>query len=454
MRILITNVYSWRNKGDAAIVLGLLCHVKETYPGAEICLSSQDPDDQGKYGNYSVAPSLLSLLRDAGFQDRDSIRSRFAVALAGIAFRFALSLFQGLRTLGISAWWLFPRTIVDKLRTYESSDLVIACGGGYLLTTTASRKLERVMRHSDLLFVALEFALAKVFEKPYILYNQSIGPFHSSADERLVRSMLEGASAIFCREELTFARLQDWGLSNIRPCADAAFALEARVGAMPAALKPGIGEGAVGLTVRACLPAQQQAKYETEIRRFLTRYLRRHDSTRAFFLPQVIYSKVGDDDRVVARRVHAGLPRDVRSRVILIEAEFHPGELKAHIAELDLFIGTRMHSNIFALSSLVKTVAISYEPKTEGIMRMLGMSEYVLPAAELRAEGLLAMVERLEDDQRYHERLRRVLAHVSRHTRPGLRNSFRADTATRTPSRRTAAIPLFKQLQRSAETTH
>jgi colanic acid/amylovoran biosynthesis protein len=61
---------------------------------------------------------------------------------------------------------------------------------------------------------------------------------------------------------------------------------------------------------------------------------------------------------------------------------------------MDLFLGTRMHSNILALSMGVPTVAISYQKKTDGIMEMLELSDYVLDMANLATCDILAAVER------------------------------------------------------------
>lgn len=63
------------------------------------------------------------------------------------------------------------------------------------------------------------------------------------------------------------------------------------------------------------------------------------------------------------------------------------------IGYMDLFIGTRMHSNIFALSMHVPTVAIGYRHKTRGIMEMLQMENYVCDVSNIRFEDIAKKVE-------------------------------------------------------------
>ena len=61
----------------------------------------------------------------------------------------------------------------------------------------------------------------------------------------------------------------------------------------------------------------------------------------------------------------------------------------------DMFIGTRMHSNIFALAGGVPTIAISYLHKTTGIMEDLGLSDWVIAIEEFTSERAIEMTMRI-----------------------------------------------------------
>ena len=65
-----------------------------------------------------------------------------------------------------------------------------------------------------------------------------------------------------------------------------------------------------------------------------------------------------------------------------------------------------MHSNIFALSSGVKTIAIAYEPKSFGIMNGLGLGEYVMHMADVTEEKLEKKFEQLKNDKNYLKNLK------------------------------------------------
>jgi colanic acid/amylovoran biosynthesis protein len=55
---------------------------------------------------------------------------------------------------------------------------------------------------------------------------------------------------------------------------------------------------------------------------------------------------------------------------------------------MDVFIGTRMHSNIFALSQSVPVIAIAYQHKTWGIAHMLGIKSWVIDIRQISSQAL------------------------------------------------------------------
>jgi len=420
MRILISNVYSWQNKGDAAIVLCLLEHVREQFPDAQIQLSTHDLEDAGKYGDYPVQPHIISLLKDRYGGHRDALAGRLRFALGCLVFRLKLQVFKQLLRVGVRAYGLFPPELADKLRSYEACDAVIACGGGYLITKSPPRKLECLLHCHHLFLSACDFYLAELFGRPYLLYNQSVGPFCREADVRVLRKCLARAQHIICREGLTYERLKGLGLDRLTLSADIAFTLRSRPCTIPDELGIRRDGPWIGVTARQCLSDRDQDEYERQFAAFVERRIRT-TSAAVLFMPQAVFAAAGDDDLVVARRIRERVTAELRERVTIFEHDLHPGELQGLIGQMDFFVGTRMHSNIFALTTNVRSIAISYEPKTEGIMRMLGLSEYVLTADALRADALDALFEKLAQDRDYLPQLARVMPQIRERCKVDLR---------------------------------
>jgi colanic acid/amylovoran biosynthesis protein len=80
---------------------------------------------------------------------------------------------------------------------------------------------------------------------------------------------------------------------------------------------------------------------------------------------------------------------DCAGSCLIIEEPLPPDLLKAVYGRLDLLIGTRMHSNIFAMSQGVPVLAIGYQQKTMGIMQMVSLDEWVIDIQQISAEVLI-----------------------------------------------------------------
>jgi colanic acid/amylovoran biosynthesis protein len=93
----------------------------------------------------------------------------------------------------------------------------------------------------------------------------------------------------------------------------------------------------------------------------------------------------------------------------MVEQPLTPSLLKSVYGRMDVFIGTRMHSNIFALSEGVPCLAIGYMHKTRGIAEMAGMSEWVLDIDDVTSG---ALIEKLEELWQVRQAVRQALCKI------------------------------------------
>jgi colanic acid/amylovoran biosynthesis protein len=172
----------------------------------------------------------------------------------------------------------------------------------------------------------------------------------------------------------------------------------------------------VGVTVRRWFREDlRQAHYEALMATFVD-WLARDRGCRVVFVPQVTWTAADDDDREVTKRV-ANRVSD-RRRLILVQEELDAPALQQLCGQMNLFVGTRLHSCLFALSMGVPALAIGYQPKGAAIMETLGLGDHVVPIEALTREVLVGAFDRLAsraDDVRGH--LDRIL--------PGVRASAR-----------------------------
>jgi colanic acid/amylovoran biosynthesis protein len=300
---------------------------------------------------------------------------------------------------------IFSKKLRTKIESYDKFDLVIACGGGYLLT----RKFRDIFNR--LLFIEDCYA-ARIFNKPYILFNQSVGPFCNNLHLKILKSYFKNAKLIICREKISYNRLKKLNLNNIKLSSDIAFLLNSKKNNLLTKYNYSSKNKNIGITVRNWSNQKEQKKYNREITKFINEIINKNDKIRIYFMPQVIYEDKKDNDLILSNDIFNSLPKQVKKNVKIITEDLHPKELKYIISKMDFFIGTRMHSNIFALSSLVKTIAIAYESKTIGIMNDLNLSKYTINFEKVTKKRLLYLLQKLSNDKKYVELLQRRLEKV------------------------------------------
>jgi colanic acid/amylovoran biosynthesis protein len=137
----------------------------------------------------------------------------------------------------------------------------------------------------------------------------------------------------------------------------------------------------------------RQKGYESACAESLRHFLGTHGG-KVILFPQVWGPTAADDDRIPARRIAAQLA-DLSKVITMVEQPLTPTLLKSIYSRMDVFIGTRMHSNIFALSEGVPCLAIGYMHKTRGIAEMMGMSEWMLDIDDVTSEVLAEKLDGL-----------------------------------------------------------
>lgn len=137
-----------------------------------------------------------------------------------------------------------------------------------------------------------------------------------------------------------------------------------------------------------------------------------------------------EDDRACIQAIVQSLPREAYR--LVSETAFDCRDLKAVYGYCDYLVGTRFHSVIFALSSGIPSLAITYAGnKAEGIMHDMGLDAYVTPMREVTCEVLKARFYKMkanEDDVR--EKIQNYLCYAER-AREQLKEKLRKERGRR-----------------------
>jgi colanic acid/amylovoran biosynthesis protein len=325
--------------------------------------------DEGKYGqNIGVYAAPLKISK---------IKNKYIRALRNLCM-FVLKLFG--YALGI-----FNKS--EKI--IQSADLVISCGGGYMQCRGAKQFIDGFVYH------AVQLECARRLKKKYIIFAQTVGPFSASIAKRM-EPIFDNALAVLPRENISYEYTQKvFPKANIHLTADVAFLLTPQM----YDIRIDKSRRAVGITVRSwifpeCADREQaQENYISSIIDFVDCLVK--SNFQVFFMPQCVGPSI-DNDLIITNIIFNRLVE--KKHVVILDEDIKPEELKYVYSKMDFFVGTRMHSNIFALSEGVPCLAISYDYKTDGIMQLVGMKEYVININEITGSGLTGLFRKLVDD--------------------------------------------------------
>jgi len=132
------------------------------------------------------------------------------------------------------------------------------------------------------------------------------------------------------------------------------------------------------------------AKYKEIICRMIE-YVTDKLEARILIIPQVTGPAITNDDRIISKEVYESL-EDVHN-VVLISEDLFPEDLKGIIGICNLFIGSRMHASIAALSMAIPTIAIGYSHKTWGIMKMMGQENFIFNLEEISLDNMFNKID-------------------------------------------------------------
>ena len=385
--ILIVNAHSSINAGDNVLLEVAAEQLRRLFPGCTLTVAMNDP---GPVAGAAVVGSFVTWLRRPAPDDR---WRKGALALAPLTL---LRLRRALRAArdgrpGGQGFAAPQRALLDA---YRNADLVVGCPGGYIFSSG---------RVGLPLMLALLAMTAAIWAgKPLYVLPHSIGPLRRRWEFAWVDWLVQRTrvSLLRDRESLALLRLRAGCYSHVAQAPDLALLYR---GDNPDAgrrvlAQAGVDADAPGPRLGMTLMnwgAQNrhfgaQADYEVAMAAAARRFVEQFGGTVVIF-PQVTGPSWPDDDRVPARRVRAQLA-DLGGRVVVLEDAVAPRALKSAYGLMTIFLGTRLHSNLFALTAGTPVVAVAYRPKTRGVLEMAGLGAWVIDIEEARGDALAQLV--------------------------------------------------------------
>lgn len=220
---------------------------------------------------------------------------------------------------------------------------------------------------------------------PMVIWGASIGPFDKEPDfERKIINHLKRIDLIVVREPISFNYLVNLGIrDNVILAPDPAFALTPLPCVLHPRIKKILKNNCIGLNLSPLI-----ARYATEnnlekwalisisiIERLITDY-----DLPIILIPHVTFEKNRPkmDDELFLREVYNKIKPKFRKKVVILPRNLSSQNLKWVISQTKLFVGSRTHSTIAALSSCIPSISIAYSRKAWGINELVfGHTDWV-----------------------------------------------------------------------------
>ncbi|QDE39685.1 colanic acid biosynthesis pyruvyl transferase WcaK [Luteibacter pinisoli] len=389
-RILIVGNHTCGNRGDGAILRGLLECLESAVPGSRIDVISRFPTSSAWLLGRQLEPDVLNgYYHDASKQRGGSLKAK-------VLRRFVPWLLHGHMT---DTWWSrvipLPRRHRDYIEAMKAYDLVIQVGGSFFVDLYGPTQYDHSL-------------CALLAKRPIYFIGHSVGPFQHPLFRKISQDVMARIDALALREEVSLKHMADGQIpaDRVRAASDTAWLVST---GEPAALH---ARPTVAVTFRELAPFDKrlgisQDTYETAFAELLDAVADAGYQVHALSTCTAIdgYPK---DDRMIALRVRSRMRRADAMDVEM--DELNDVQLGDRFARCVLTIGTRLHSAIMSMNFGTPAVALAYEHKSEGVMQRLGTSELSMPVKSLLDGTLKTKVLGLLQDDTLRPRVAAAVA--------------------------------------------
>jgi colanic acid/amylovoran biosynthesis protein len=384
-----------QNAGDAAQLEAIILNLQTHFHEPKICVATNHPGEiELQNLNIKIIPSVTSLIGAGKEISGISKILRFIKALLYLAFSFLSR--KAMRNLETSSndW-------KGLLHAYHNADLIISVSGNIFFT----------MGRIGFPFLCSSLAIipAFIYGKPFYVLPQSIGPLERLWERVILKTLYQRANLIFLREPASYrlAEQLKFPMDRVRLALDPTIEIrETSEEEIPIKLQEAgytIGRVSLGVTVIPrmvkSLPESMLDHYYQALAGSLADFVL-NLGTDIYFFPQVSGPTAHEDDRNAFQEVTSIMVCPIK-HIKIIKDRLSPDALRHLYQRMDLFLASRLHSGLFAMSYGIPTLMIGYMSKAQGIMELLNLEDWLLDITELDQQVLTRKLESIWQ-QRIH----------------------------------------------------
>ena len=356
MKLVIANVCGAANKGDAALLEALVAFLEENgISKNDMTGIALRPDMQEIH-----MPDLTWYERPLTSHAENMLKRRTANLLLWILF-LTYYLFP------LKFWLirLFPKSQQQAIHALRSADVVVSCPGGYLEDSNFSYVTN-----------CIQLLLASRKGSKVVLAPQSIGPVRGGLGKWLIGKVVKQAALVYARDEDSIECIKDINNgqcpSHVLRAGDMAlWHIRDSNAPQPVCPIPDV-KPVIGLSIidwnfpSSSNPQALKKRYLNELAIIVKR-------VAAVGGVCVCVNQVSWDLHIASQLKELIPPNSL----IIDEGEHTASSLRKMISGFSSFVGSRLHSCIFALLEDIPVIALAYLPKTVGIFGDLGLLSQV-----------------------------------------------------------------------------
>lgn len=326
INILISGYYGFDNSGDDAILKAIVKDLKENNSSVEITAFSKNPPFTKKAYDINAV-------------------NRFGIK--------------------------------DIIKAIKNCDLFLSGGGSLLQDITSTRSL---------LYYLILMKLAKLFNKPVMVYANGIGPIDRKINRFLTRKILNKVDLITLRDEDSQLFLENLGVvnDNIYITADPVFTLDPTE--EEKIIKIFKDEGIpkdkplVGVSVRNW----ENVENLVDTLGKSIDYMIKKYNVNVILIPMHYPKDLSISNSILEKVNYEGC--------YILKDKYSVEDIMGVIKKLEIIIAMRLHSLIYAATQDIPMVGIVYDPKVEGFLKSIDMA-YMCSVEDIEYEELIQKID-------------------------------------------------------------
>lgn len=329
-KVVISGYYGFNNIGDEAILKGMIDGIKNLAEDVQIVVLSQHPEFTSKKHNVKSIKRM---------------------------------------------------DIISIIKELKSCDLLVSGGGSLFQDVTSKRSI--------LYYLGIIY-LAKLLGKKVMVYSQGIGPVNIDYNRYFLKKIFNRLDFINVRDEKSKKELMNMGVTkDILVTVDTVFGIKRPDITVGKKVLEELGidpnKKLVGISIR---PWENTKDIINEIKKTCEIIAANYDY-EVLFIPCHFYS-----DLKIMKEVLKHIDDDLKKKIHILDKYLYVNEYLSLFGNLEFLIGMRLHALIFSVLMGVPVIGLSYDPKIDNFMSMIGKNE-VLNVSNINFSDIISEVNYL-----------------------------------------------------------